>query len=154
MWSNKKRGFLKNTKIFIMIWISLRYLECKLYAFSKFTRKLIGVKMKLDMILIWSWDCNHNFYFFLVLLGPNLCLQNISCFTWKWMSIKHCRKFLQIKMLGFIYWERVQRLLFPSFQSNQLENKFEIKMPTKTSRKALEFGLFPQNDVEVGVGIR
>lgn len=112
-----------------MIWISLRYLECKLYAFSKFTRKLIGVKMKLDMILKWSWDCNHNLFCFFVffLLGPNLCLQNISCFTWKWMPIKHCRKFVQIKMLGFIYWERVQRPLYPSFQSNQLENKCEIK---------------------------
>lgn len=44
----------------------------------------------------------------------------------------------------FLY--RLQLLNFiPSFQSKQLESESEIKMPTKASRKAFEYGSCPKN---------
>ena len=44
----------------------------------------------------------------------------------------------------FLY--RLLLLIFiPSFQSKQLESESEIKMPTKASRKAFEYGSCPKN---------
>ena len=60
------------------------------------------------------------------------------------MSIKHCQKFLQTKMLGFIYWKRVQRPLFPSFQSNQLENNVKLKCLPRQAEKLLSLDYFPK----------